>query len=216
MYIPGLLVDLNDLNKNKQIKNRTYFSTAAQVVLLYYLQHNKLQNMNIDSLSKKFGYSKMTISRVFDEFVQRDICTENSGKIRELEFAKTKREIWNNILPFLLNPVKKIVYMDSLPAYNNFFRTNIAALSEYSDIADNAGEQYAVSKKIFDSLVKDNRIVQYDMHEGKYLVEVWKYDPGILTDNNTVDPLSLYLIFKDSKDERIEYALKLIIKNMIW
>ena len=57
--------------------------------------------------------------------------------------------------------------------------------------------------------------------EGKYALEVWKYNPITLLDNclndkKVVDPISLYLSLKDNRDERIEIALDQILENLIW
>ncbi len=64
-------------------------------------------------------------------------------------------------------------------------------------------------------------MVNANEYEGKYCLEVWKYDPLKLVgempnDIAVVDPLSLYLSLKDSTDERIEMALEKIIKDYIW
>ena len=53
-------------------------------------------------------------------------------------------------------------------------------------------------------------------YDGDYIVELWRYDPGIFTETNYVDPLSLYLAYKDSEDERIEMALEQIINDYTW
>ena len=58
-------------------------------------------------------------------------------------------------------------------------------------------------------------------YEGRYALEVWKYNPLALVDELpndgiVVDPLSLYLSMQDNRDERIEMALDQIIENFIW
>ena len=53
-------------------------------------------------------------------------------------------------------------------------------------------------------------------YDGDYIVELWRYDPGILTETNYVDPLSLCLAYKHSEDERIEMALEQIITDYTW
>jgi hypothetical protein len=58
-------------------------------------------------------------------------------------------------------------------------------------------------------------------YEGRYALEVWKYNPLTLVDElpndkAVVDPISLFLSVKDSRDERIEMALDQIVKKFIW
>jgi hypothetical protein len=57
--------------------------------------------------------------------------------------------------------------------------------------------------------------------DGKFAIEVWKYEPKILSNefkinNNAVDPLSLYLSIKNNYDERIEMAMEQLIEKIIW
>ena len=58
------------------------------------------------------------------------------------------------------------------------------------------------------------------MNEGRYCLEVWKYNPKQLAnlvqdDYSVVDPLSLYLSLKNETDERIEMALEQIKTKFI-
>ncbi|GEM_PF-3944963 len=39
-------------------------------------------------------------------------------------------------------------------------------------------------------------------------IEIWKYDPELFAREGVVDPLSLYMSLKDTKDERVEMALE--------
>jgi len=73
----------------------------------------------------------------------------------------------------------------------------------------------------FFALLKTKELINLNDYEGKYCLEVWKYNPEILVkrlhnDMKVVDPLSLYLSFKENTDERIEMALEQIIKKYIW
>jgi len=74
---------------------------------------------------------------------------------------------------------------------------------------------------VFYQLEKENEFLNINPNEGKYCLEVWKYNPAKLVENfkneaQVVDPLSLYLCLKNSKDERIEMAIEQIIKTYRW
>ena len=46
-------------------------------------------------------------------------------------------------------------------------------------------------------------------------VELWKYDPDILSGKNAVDPLSLAMSLKDEPDERIEEAVDILLNKVL-
>ncbi|HRV24411.1 MAG TPA: hypothetical protein P5046_04250, partial [Sphaerochaeta sp.] len=60
--------------------------------------------------------------------------------------------------------------------------------------------------------------------EHQVRVEVWKYDPGILSNSRIVDPLSLYMSYVDERrrqptlfdisDERVEESLEQVLNNL--
>ena len=47
-------------------------------------------------------------------------------------------------------------------------------------------------------------------------IEVWKYDPALLSETGVVDKLSLYLLLKDYEDERVQIELDNMIKDIAW
>jgi hypothetical protein len=52
-------------------------------------------------------------------------------------------------------------------------------------------------------------------YDGTNYIELWKYNPEILLKDRFVDPLSLYLFFKDSKEQRIEIELEKLINKIL-
>ena len=60
----------------------------------------------------------------------------------------------------------------------------------------------------WEKIPKDDQISYQDFLDfGGYTVEVWKYNPLSLSDNEYVDDLSLILEMTDYKDERIQNCL---------
>jgi hypothetical protein len=47
-------------------------------------------------------------------------------------------------------------------------------------------------------------------------VEVWSYNPELLSGGQIVDRLSLYLSLKDNEDERVEAALEHMMEAVSW
>ena len=52
--------------------------------------------------------------------------------------------------------------------------------------------------------------------EADIAVEVWRYDPAILSDTTVVDSLSLYAQFHNHPDERISAAADTLLERQRW
>ena len=113
------------------------------------------------------------------------------------------------------------MYVDEKPKDLFLLQSNTSALPKYTDLNPSRQEYYAIEKNVFYSLQKSKALVNPNAYEGRYALEVWKYNPLALVDKLpndgiVVDPLSLYLSMQDNRDERIEMALDQIIENFIW
>lgn len=93
-----------------------------------------------------------------------------------------------------------------------------SALPKYSDINPTRQKFYAIEKNMFYALQKNNALINANKYEGEYCLEVWKYNPETVVNQlrnhiRVVDPLSLYLCFKENEDERVEMAMEQIIER---
>ncbi len=212
MYLPFMFIDLKEI-KQVYRKKVEKFTPAAQCLLFYYLLGNNLNGINFKTLAEKLNYGGMTVTRAANALAESGICSLAGTKEKFLVFEKKKMQLWNEAKPYLINPVHKTVFTNPLKNSQLNFITGISALSYYTNIADDGKMSYAVSKKAFESLNKGKIICLTGNTEEDMMLQIWKYNPGILTNNRYVDPLSLYLTFKDSKDERIENELKRLLDN---
>lgn len=216
MFLPHLFIDLKEIKTNiKRGKNK--LQPAAQYILLYYLLKSDLHGINFSEMQNIFGYSSlMTITRAMYELQDIGICKIEGNKEKNVVFDINKLDIWVKVLPYLINPVKKRFYIEKLPDKELIYISGITALSKYSDIADDMKPHYAIADSDFKLLQKTKKIHQINNMEGKFCLETWKYSPGLLAINNVVDPLSIYLVYKDNENERIEAAINTIIENQPW
>lgn len=215
IFMPFLLIDINENVTRKEIFKDTLLP-ATQAVLLYHLQREPLQGCGIRTIAEKLNYTEMTISRVVKEMLDKKICTVLGKKDIVIEFELNRRTLWNCILPYLKSPVIKTMYIDMLPEGLRCYNSNISALSYYTDIADDNIRQLAVAKYYYNKEIRNNYVHQTNKYEGNIYLEVWNYDPGRINGNKDfVDPLSLYLIFKDYEDERIQIELEKLINDIL-
>ena len=214
IFIPFLMIDLKEyLTKPKQ---KSILQPAAQCMILCHLQKQTLNFLNYKQIAELLQYTYLTISRGVENLNTLGICRVEGTKSKTIVFDLDKKELWEKALPFMKTPVKKKVYINDILPDELTFQTNINALAYYTDLNDDNYLYYAIDHTDFKNLHKEGKIKMYSEYDGNYIVETWKYAPGILTDNKYIDPLSLYLTFKDTEDERIEMALEQIIKDYIW
>ena len=213
MYIPHLLIDFKEYATTKS-EIPTIMQPAAQCLLLYHMQVESLEGINFKGISEKLNYNPMTITRAAYFLHNAGICKLEGTKEKYLRFEKNNRELWNETESMMMNPVKRSSYYTGWVSGENEYKTNINALAHYSDLNDEAVEYYAV-RSGFLKFIEGANLKKINSYEGNIFIEEWLYDPSLLTKDKFVDPLSLYLCFRDNQDERIEMALEQIIEN-IW
>lgn len=228
MYLPDLLIDLRESFTNQRAKRKKEtLLPSAQFLLIYHILHRneiwKPEEHSFKEIAGKTGYTAMAITKAVDNLKYLELIDVKGEKEKFIRFRMERSELWHDAenRNLLVNPVLKRVYTDEIP--NSFFllKCNTSALTEYSDMNPGRQEFYAIEKNVFYGLQKSNALVNANEHEGRYCLEIWKYNPETLAvkrinEATVVDPLSLYLSLKDSSDERIEMALEQIIEKFIW
>jgi hypothetical protein len=221
MYLPALLVDLREVFEKPRVQKETLLP-SAQVILLYRIlrRYEKIEELTLKQIAAKVKYTPMGISSAVENLKYHQLCQVTGTKEKFIHFPNSIPELWHRALPLLTSPVINVVYIDELPKSTFMMRANESALPEYSDMNFSRQEFRAVHKRSYYNLKENGKLINLNKQEGRYCIEVWKYDPLILADGVTeeinVDPLSLYLSLKDNQDERIQMALDKIIEQNIW
>jgi len=208
--------------KNRQVSDRapSPLSGPAQVLLLFYLQHTgQVGIWSLRQWSKMLGYSTMTATRICDELARCGLCqAETNGKRVTLQFDGDRHGLWNRALPYLRSPVKKTVCVAraELPKLDWSF-AGLTALARYTMIAEGKNTVYAMSASEYRRAEMAGLVDEQEYLEPDSLVfEQWRYRPKVLTHDQTVDRLSLYLALRDERDERIEAALGELLEGVKW
>lgn len=228
LYMPDLWIDLRESYVNPKTKPRNEtLLPSAQLLLIYHIIHRnrqwKLEECPFKELARKFGYTPMAITNAIDNLKHHELLEVEGEKEKFIRFSHERLELWNIAMErnLLVNPVLKTVFVDQKPKNLFLLRCNASALPEYTDLNPSRQEYFAIEKSLFYGLQKGNALVNPNEYEGRYALEVWKYNPITLVkelpmDRAVVDPLSLYLSVKASRDERIEMALDQILEKFIW
>lgn len=209
MFIPSLLLDLTIVNiANEESKNDT-ITPLTQCLLLYHLETESLSGRTSYELADKLSVSYASINRALRWLVSKDLIKLEGVKTKTLQIDLSDRELWNKALPLLVSPIEQLYYTDALLDGKTISGVN--ALSSYTMLNEESRQCCAVSKKDFKAL----KIIA-DKQFGQNEIQVWKYNPRMLSSTGVVDKLSLYLSLKDNEDERIQIELERLINEMPW
>ncbi|MDA8693349.1 MarR family transcriptional regulator [Saprospiraceae bacterium] len=208
LFIPQMFIDLNNF-KSSQGEDRSYFRPATQCMILYHLLIEPISGLSQDSIAEKLGYSAMTISRAVHECREKNLITYNSG----VHFTYESVELWNKCKPYSESPIKKVLFSDEIVDSYSQYQSGMTALTYYTDLASSDDRTIAISQEQYKKLEKQK--FQFDNQNGKIRIEIWEYNPAILSQDKFVDPLSLYLsIYNDNNDARTSLALESLIHQV--
>lgn len=207
LFIPNLMVDIRKVAETPK-KEVEKIMPLAQLILFYHLQKKQLTGATITLISEIFAISYLNANRAINNLCELNLCRLVGGKEKEILFIENHKELWEKALPMLIIPIQKVVYTDIELSYT---QSGINALAHYTMINDERKKYYAIGKEEFRGIK-----LAVDKRFGINSIEVWKYDPIPLSEEGVVDRLSLYLIYRDSQDERIQGELKTLIDEMIW
>jgi hypothetical protein len=185
-------------------------SANAQLVFLY-LYYNKNGNKTLTQtqISKTIHLPKATCARAVQQLRDLDLISSASEGTANLIALKSDL---NSAFPHLTSPVQKLLFVKSMPLNISFRISGLKALSERSDLVSLSSDGgFAVSRETAITLDKNILIDEQTFRDfGGEIIEVWKYDPLLLTDSEYADDISLLLELSGSEDERVQIELDTI------
>ena len=214
MYLPDLLIDLKEyisIPRELPLAMRP----ATQLLILYHLQVENLEGINLKGIAEKLCYDAATITRAAFYLQNAGLCRVEGTKEKYLKFEKAKRELWDTAEPEMTTPINRTEFYSGYTLDQNLKKTNINALAYYSDLNDEQVEFFAM-RPGYGRFIGGVNLKPVDQMEGNVCIEEWKYDPALLTKTEYIDPLSLYLCFRENKNERIEMALEKLLEQIQW
>lgn len=216
MYLPDLGIDLTE-HFRKERMNIEIISPATQAVVIYTLLKGDNPEFGPPTeLARILGYSKMTMSRAADEIESTGIQSLIRSKDGRLRTRDSKPGLWKSIKPFLRTPVKKRLFVRQLNHENELeIAAGLTALAHKTTLSPPKLPVFAVDTKTWEELT-DSFEELPTSEEADFELEIWIYNPKQFAKEGLVDPLSLYLSFQDTKDERIEAALEQLMEQIKW
>lgn len=209
IYLPFMGVVLQERFK-AMTENKEKLSPSAQVMLFYYL-YQKKERLFLTEIKSALSFSSMTLSRASKELENMGLLKTGKDKVQKYIWSdKSLIEIYTSAKDYLINPVKRTVYVDATCMEQKGYIAGDSALAEYSMINEPKVKVYATYK-----LDDDIEAMEELIDERKQAaVQLWAYNPGLLTVNGVVDRLSLACSYGDEDDDRINIELEEMLDNM--
>jgi hypothetical protein len=212
LYLPDLLTDIKETVVKPPVFS-DLLSPSAQLLLLHHLQVDSLESFSFKEIAQKLNYAPKTITKIAAELKGKDLCTVKGTKEKQFSFENRKL-LWKIAEPQMQSPVYKTFFFNlkkNLP----FYCSGSSALSHYLPLYSSEKKVYAVFRPEFEAVEDDKYWDFLDEIEGDTQLEVWKYNPALLSRNGYVDPFSLYLCYRDRDDERIKIEIQEKIQKII-
>lgn len=217
MYLPMLGIDLRE-HFRRQRQTPLALKPATQALILHLVLHRDEKSQTPAELAERLGYTKMTMSRAFDELEVEQLCDVfREGRERWLRLKGTRHELWTTALPLMRSPVKQRKYVERREGKQFGLISGLSALAKYSMLAAPKKDVVALSPDAWKEIRQESDRTSVPSDDPDAIeVEVWTYDPQLFTDERVVDRLSLFLSLKDNADERVETALDEMMEAVPW
>lgn len=220
LYLPILAIDFRD-HFRQAPKSRDQLSPLAQLAYLYVLYHPELLPISPASLASQLACSKMSMSRAYAELQGFELINiEHAGRSREMSLPASPRECWDRGKQFMKSPVKKRINFSAWWKRDvSELMAGQSALALHSNLSAGQKRIFAIGPskaKKWQEELKHITLPDRLMNEAIATVEVWSYEPHLLSIGKSVDPLSLYLSMRSDPDERVEASLDELLGGIRW
>lgn len=215
IYLPflGLLLKKSEQRKPK---NCAVISFLTQKLLLKAL-YESWQDVSAIRAAEKLEVSRMSITRCFDEIETMGMTfLKMKGRSRRFFSLNDKKAMWEEMRPFLRNPVIREFRLERKPDVEMVL-SGISALAEYSMLSEDSYVTYAVGKSQVGVL--GLRLAQEVPRNDEPICIVQEVGYILpFKEGRAVDPLSLTLMLSDKEleDPRVEKCMNEMLRELVW
>lgn len=211
IFLPSLFFLAESVNLSKA-KTPKRIPALAQLMILYQLQRERIDGLTTRDLAQKLHTSYATVNRALNWLKENDIVTLNGEKEKTVSFTVNGKQLWEAALPFLDTPVEKSVRTNSISWIPGALTSGPGALGiNVDDVAPtNCVALSATSYSNLKQNIVDDGIF------GETEIEVWRYEPRMLSDIGSVDILSLYLSLRNSDSVAVKEELNALMETLAW
>ena len=189
-----------------------HMTATAQLVFLYLFYQNLSAPvyMTFSQVCASLALPKATGSRAVQLLHSIGLVTlTEDGTAKIISFPEESKYMLRQALAYMVSPVKKTLFFQKLAPKSRLLLCGMRALASKTMLdASPTDGGFAACRKELEELPVDAQMGERDYRDlGGVPVELWKYDPRLLSGNDTVDDISLYLSLMDQRDDRVQRAL---------
>ncbi len=212
IYMPFALIQMQTEHIKANQKKYNELTVDADTILIGYLDNIISNGMMIKEISQITNRDFRAVSNALDILESLNFLNiEKIGRSKQVYFIP-KLEAYERLKENNKSPIKYTFYTQDILDRETTF-SGYSALSKYTSLIDESVKTIAVSQKILKNM--NIQELECDKDTANYKIEVWDREPSLFSYNNTINPLYLLRILKNIEDERTQYALEEIEKNIL-
>lgn len=217
VYLPFLGVMLSDIFYDENVFVMDKMMPVTQLLFLYMLYNCKDKTIMKKDAAEKIGVTRTSLTRASKQLLaMRLIEQEKKGKEYYIHTIGMGMELYMKAKPFLINPIqRKLVIENNTDDYAYAF-SGESALARKTMLNEPLIPVYGIYKADVDISTVHEVDVRWETDVNAICLELWKYNPLLLSFDGNVDPVSLSLCFEDNVDERIEGAIEEYMEAYKW
>lgn len=215
-YMPSLGI----LLKSKRTPHQAYRVpeklTASGQILYLLMQYRGNAEISKSDAAEQLGMPVTTMTHAADQLQKLNLIhCRKDGKTIYMSPSDDGYAYYLKTQPYLISPVLQSFLVRKEEIRKQGIACGEALLSRQSDLAMPQYQSRAFYKK--DEVLKQLHPVssQWSEDEDLVQVEVWRYDPALFAQKDGVDPVSLACTFSGLYDERLEDAVRLMLKEKL-
>jgi len=211
IYLPFLGIVLNERYTSATKPSETLMP-SSQLLLFHYLYQSEPE-LRAGETAEVFGISAMQVSRAIKQLTALGLVQVRKDGIRTIISSnERRRDLFDMARPYLLNPVRKRLYVEYGDLPKGLPISGYSALSELTMLGGTSIGTFAFFGKVGELSGTDSLVDNTAQAE----IEIWRYDPVLLLKYpGVVDALSLVASLSHDDDPRVEESIdELLLK--VW
>lgn len=211
IYLPFMAVYLQERCDSEK-PEITAMLPSAQLLLLYFI-YQGCKELLTSNAADALSFTATSISRASQQLADLGLVKTKKQGVQKIVYSdKNPQELFETAKNYLMNPVKRTVYVPRAEITEKLPVSGYSALSEYSMLNPPAVKCFAAGSI---AVWEKNSSGKLQNSDDQYAIELWRYDPKKLGSEKRVDRLSLALALRESREERTEEAVEEMLAG-VW